>query len=186
MSRDQNDENGGISVVDWVEFSGERDPNMTNLERKLVKSLAYLGLKVYLYMGQEKQRLKNIYSRLRLLQPPTHDSWNFTAQEEFCRTRNLQITNASRRLAKCEHDMYAMWNYLFDLPANFERLHPDGSNFILALTEADGVGDSSSSEEEEAPIADVSVGSSFDMSSGEKIFIRGQHIVKICFRTTGP
>lgn len=170
MSREQNDENGGISEVDWVEFSGVRDPNMTNSQRKLVKSLAYLGLKVYLFMAQEKAKLKNIYSRLRLLQPPTHDSRNITGNEEFYRIRNMQVTNASRKLAKCEHDMYAMWNYLFDLPANFERVHPDGSNFIMALTTSDVEGGSDSSGEEEVPVADVSVGSSFEMSSGEGHF----------------
>lgn len=158
-------EDRAIVEADWIDISGERDPNMTTKERKILRIFAYLGLNVYLFLVSEKRKLKNIYQRLRLLQPPPHESRNNTV--EFYRSRDRQMTIAARKLSSCERKMYAIWNYLFDVPANFENPHPDGTEFINLLTSAD-VTDSSEDEEEVTPIANVSVGSSFGHAAGER------------------
>ena len=54
--------------------------------------------------------------------------------------------------------MTVIWNYLFDLAIHFENTHRDGTNFINKLIEVD----ESDDEDDVTPIADISVGSSFE------------------------
>ena len=187
---DRNGENNAqiqmMADPDWLEASGKRDESMTVDQRKILKILAYLGLDIYLFMGRERRKIKDIHHRLRLclLQTPTHESRNNT--EEFNRIRAISraMGDASDKMLRYAHDMFALWSYLFDLAANFEDVHTDGSEFINKLIEADGPTLSDFEGDEEAPVAEISACDLFRGSAGEidiNILLSNS-----CFRSTEP
>ena len=140
----------------WLENESNRDPNMKVGEQKLIKIFAYLGLNVYLFLKRQKSDEEILYRHLRLRRfPPNESRIGF---DEFHRTCDECMVDAVRKINRLETQMADIWNFLYELPANFERLSPDGTRFIGKLADMD----ESDLEDDVTPIADVSAGNAFD------------------------
>ena len=63
--------------------------------------------------------------------------------------------------------MYNLWNYLFDLAINFEHPESEGEEFLAQLAGADGMS-LAEFQDEDTPVADISVDNSFQNQTGER------------------
>ena len=143
---------------EWVQYSGTREADLTVKQRKLIRIFAYLGMNVYLYLNGQKEDASRLYRSLHLLRLRQNDSRNSTI--EFCRINDDRMQIEQRSINEITERMVVIWNYLFDLAINFENIHPDGTEFIKRLVEVDDA----DAGDDVTPIADISVGSSFEDS----------------------
>ena len=114
------------SIMDcgpWPLISGRRDPNMTLIQRKMVKIMAYLGINVYLKLATDKEKIVN--------------AMLLTAQGHQISVDPPRLQDLDRERLILQKNMGELWLFLLKLPGNFEHLHPDGSKFMDILENID-------------------------------------------------
>ena len=129
----------GLSATNSNELVGVRDPSLTTVQRKMIRIWAYLGLEVFKDMKKDHKYLSEtenellIQLRMRIIE----NRMSTVVDRDAITVAVNKLEECRNVIESLEDTLEKHWLFLFRLPANFERIQTDGSDFLMRLLEAD-------------------------------------------------